>query len=149
MPTIYLDACCLNRPFDDQSQPRVHLESEAILILLARVKTNEWEWLSSTVLDLEINQITDPARKNRIKLLMTAVHRVVLVQTIEAQRGKELSAMDIPAIDALHIACAESGGADVLLTTDDRLLRQTARLAKQLRVRVENPLTWVKEQSEK
>ena len=24
--------------------------------------------------------------------------------------------------DALHIACAESGGADVLLTTDDRML---------------------------
>lgn len=149
MPTIYLDACCLNRPFDDQSQPRVHLESEAVLIILARVKTNVWEWLSSTVLDLEINQITDLTRKNRIKLLMTAVHRAVLVQTMEAQRCKELSALGIPAIDALHIACAESGGADVLLTTDDRLLRQTARLAKQLRVRVENPLTWVKEQSEK
>jgi len=99
------------------------------------------------VLDLEINQITDLTRKNRIKLLMTAVHRAVLVQTMEAQRCKELSALGIPAIDALHIACAESGGADVLLTTDDRLLRQTARLAKQLRVRVENPLTWVKEQS--
>ena len=52
MPTIYLDACCLNRPFDDQSQPRVHLESEAVLIILARVKTNVCEWLSSTVLDL-------------------------------------------------------------------------------------------------
>jgi hypothetical protein len=27
---IYLDACCLNRPFDNQSQERVRLESEAI-----------------------------------------------------------------------------------------------------------------------
>jgi len=48
MSTIYLDACCLNRPFDDQSQPRVHLESEAVLIILARLKTREWEWLGST-----------------------------------------------------------------------------------------------------
>jgi hypothetical protein len=25
---IYLDACCLNRPFDDQSRYRIRLESE-------------------------------------------------------------------------------------------------------------------------
>ncbi len=146
MPTIYLDACCLNRPFDDQSQPRVHLEAEAVLIILARLKTREWEWLGSTVLALEINQITEPARKARIQLLMTAIQRSVFVQTAEHNRGKELSALGLPAVDALHLACAESGGADVFLTTDDRLLRQAKRMATQLRVRVENPLTWIKEQ---
>ena len=26
---VYLDNCCYNRPFDDQTQERVHLESEA------------------------------------------------------------------------------------------------------------------------
>ena len=26
---IYLDVCCLNRPFDDQSQDRVRLDAEA------------------------------------------------------------------------------------------------------------------------
>lgn len=25
---IYLDNCCYNRPFDDQTQERIHLESE-------------------------------------------------------------------------------------------------------------------------
>ena len=25
---IYLDVCCLNRPFDAQSQPRIRLETE-------------------------------------------------------------------------------------------------------------------------
>ena len=106
-------------------------------------------WLGSTVLDLEINQTTDLARKARLKLLITATHRVVSVQSGEAKRGRELSALGMSAIDALHIACAESGGADVFLTTDDRLLRQAIRLAAQLRVRVENPLTWIKEQTEK
>ena len=148
MPTIYLDACCLNRPFDDQSQPRVHLEAEAVLILLARFKSGEWKWLGSTVLDLEIDQTADPTRKARIKLLMSATHRTVSVQADEEKRGKELSALGIPAIDALHIACAETGGADVFLTTDDRLLRQATRMAAQLRVRVENPLTWAKELGE-
>ena len=32
----YLDLCCLKRPFDDQSQPRVRLESEAMLALLGQ-----------------------------------------------------------------------------------------------------------------
>jgi predicted nucleic acid-binding protein len=147
MPTVYLDACCLNRPFDDQAQPRIHLESEAVLIILARFKRNEWEWLSSPVLDLEINQIADPIRKVRIKLSMSAIHRVGSVGTGEEKRGKELTALGLSAVDALHLACAESGGADVFLTTDDRLLRQATRLATHLRVRVENPLTWIKEQS--
>ena len=35
---IYFDACCLNRPFDDQRQPRVRLEAEAISHLLNRQK---------------------------------------------------------------------------------------------------------------
>jgi len=102
-----------------------------------------------TVLDMEIEQTTEPTRKARIKLLMTAIHRVISVQVAEEKRGKEISALGLPAVDALHIACAESGGADVFLTTDDRLLRQATRLAAQLRVRVENPLTWIKELMEK
>jgi predicted nucleic acid-binding protein len=47
--------------------------------------------------------------------------------------------------DALHLACAERAEVDVFLTTDDRLLRRAKRLAAQLRVRVENPATWVRE----
>ncbi|WP_256875212.1 hypothetical protein [Nostoc sp. C052] len=45
--------------------------------------------------------------------------------------------------DALHIACAEVGNADILLTTDDRMLRLVARCRNLLQVRVENPLHWV------
>ncbi|MBG1258672.1 hypothetical protein [Nostoc commune] len=47
--------------------------------------------------------------------------------------------------DALHIACAEAGNADVLLTTDDRMLRLAARYKDLLQVRVENPLQWLRE----
>jgi hypothetical protein len=33
---ISLDVCCLQRPFDDQSQARVRLESEAVILILAQ-----------------------------------------------------------------------------------------------------------------
>lgn len=149
MTTVYLDICCLNRPFDDQSQPRVHLEAEAVLIVLARLRQHDWEWLGSTVLEWETEQDPESTRKARIKLLISGMHRVISIQEEQVTRGKELSALGVPTIDALHFACAEIGSANVFLTTDDRLLRQAVRLARLLRVRVENPLTWVKEMDEK
>ena len=38
MVRIYIDTCCLNRPFDDQTQDRIHLETEAILIILKHME---------------------------------------------------------------------------------------------------------------
>jgi predicted nucleic acid-binding protein len=48
------------------------------------------------------------------------------------------------AYDALHLACAEHGNADVFLTTDDQLLRLATEKAEMLAVKVDNPLTWLK-----
>jgi hypothetical protein len=38
---IYLDACCLNRPFDDQTQARIRLEAEAVLMILMECELSE------------------------------------------------------------------------------------------------------------
>jgi hypothetical protein len=47
--------------------------------------------------------------------------------------------------DAVHLAAAEDGAADVLLSCDDRFCRTAARHRKSLRVAVRNPLEWLKE----
>ncbi|HPZ08922.1 MAG TPA: hypothetical protein PL110_12455 [Candidatus Eremiobacteraeota bacterium] len=39
---IYLDTCCLNRPFDDQTQDRNRLEAEAIMIILLNLASDKW-----------------------------------------------------------------------------------------------------------
>jgi len=52
MTSVYLDVCCLNRPYDDQAQPRIHLEAEAVLIILARCRAGDWTRMSSDVVDL-------------------------------------------------------------------------------------------------
>lgn len=144
---IYLDVCCLNRPFDDQTQARIHLEAEAVLMILAQCETGDWEWISSEVIELEINQTPDPDRRRRVQLLASHAHRSVAVGKSEIKRAQQFEAWGISAFDALHLACAESGEADVFLTTDDKLLRKSAVHAKQLHVRVENPLQWLKEVS--
>ncbi len=54
MTKIYLDTCCLNRPFDDQTQERIRLESEAVLAIISRIEKGEWDWIGSDVLMDEI-----------------------------------------------------------------------------------------------
>jgi hypothetical protein len=40
---IYLDACCLNRPFDDQTQSRIYLEAQAIMTKLKSMSIRDLE----------------------------------------------------------------------------------------------------------
>lgn len=143
---IYLDACCLNRPFDDQTQDRIYLETEAILLIMMRFKAwSDWQWIGSEVLNFEIEQMPDMERRHRVSLLAKDINKSIIVGQKEIERAIQLETMGFNSFDALHIACAESGRADVFLTTDDKLLNKANNFSKQLLIRVENPLTWLRE----
>lgn len=145
MKLVYLDTCCLNRPFDDQTQAHIHLEAEAVLLIMARCVARQWEWLSSDILDYEIAQTPDPERRARVDLLARYAQRYVTVDGDITERAMALETLGLDAFDALHIASAEAGQADVFLTTDRVLLRRAARIAGALSIRVVNPLTWLRE----
>ena len=66
---IYLDCCCLNRPFDDQSNPTVHIELEAIKIIISLCKRKIFTLVSSEILEFEINKTSDILRRERLKIL--------------------------------------------------------------------------------
>lgn len=70
MRTIYLDLCCLNRPFDDQHQPRVRLEAEAVLGLVQLARLGDLNWIASDVLDLESSRNPDVDRRGKIEVLL-------------------------------------------------------------------------------
>jgi len=57
-----------------------------------------------------------------------------------SRRARELRAQGLRDLDAFHLAEAERGGADVLLTTDDRFIRAARALQPASPVRVENPV---------
>ncbi len=146
MPRIYLDACCLNRPFDDQSQDRIRLESEAVLLILIRVQQREdWLWVSSDMLQYEVEQTPDAERRRRVRALVSFADVEPEVTDDVAKRAVELQSLGFKAVDALHVACAEASRGDVLLTTDDRFLRAARRNTGQLHLRVENPIDWLRE----
>lgn len=65
---IYLDVCCLNRPFDDQTQDRIHLEAEAILSILNHSQSTDWRVMGSYAIDYEISKIPDPDKRLMVKI---------------------------------------------------------------------------------
>jgi len=140
---IYLDACCLNRPFDDQGQARIQLESDAVLIIIERVAAAVWVLLGSDVLLAEIAAIPDPVRRDRVATLARYCSEVLTSSQAELERAEGLERAGFHGMDALHIACAERMAADTFLTTDDALLRCARRNVLQLRVTVANPAHWV------
>ncbi len=144
---IYLDVCCLNRPFDDQTQDRIRIESEAVLTILNRCLSGEWQLVGSEVVDFEISKIPDEDRKQSVSILTGLVGYKTIVDEAMKKRAVELQSLGFKPFDALHIACAESGDVDVFLTTDDALSQKTLRRNKNkvIKVRVANPLKWVTE----
>jgi predicted nucleic acid-binding protein len=146
---IYLDVCCLNRPFDDNAQDRIRLESEAVLAILRRYQGRSRSLLGSEVIDFEISQIPDDERRQKVMLLSAVLRPCIIVDVNAEKRAIELEKLGFRPIDALHIACAEKGKADVLLTTDDDLLRRALQYKEGLKVRVENPVKWLMEEIER
>ena len=144
-PLVYLDVCCLNRPFDDQRQARIRLEAEAVRAVLAAVADGDVRWLGGEVLDAEIARNPDAERRRQVQALAAlAPERVTLVE-VDRQRARGLVEAQLGTFDALHLAGAEARRADVLLTTDDRFVRRAARVDPASPVRVLNPVTWVTE----
>jgi hypothetical protein len=139
---FYLDVCCLNRPFDDQSQGRIRLESDAVILILENAKQRNWRWVSSRVVDLEVARISDPNRRRRIELILGDCDEWTPIGAAEEKRARELEGLGFASFDALHLTCAESAGVAIFLTTDDRLVKRGRRHAKILKLRVENVLRW-------
>ena len=145
MLRVYLDVCCLNRLFDDQRQDRVRLESEAMLLILGRCEAGAWQWLSSAVVEEEVNNTPSSERRSRVRNMLSGAYNTVALTDAAIARAQELKAMGFRTYDALHLACAEQATVDVFLTTDNRVLRIATRHTAQLKVRVANPLDWLLE----
>ncbi|NEO86709.1 MAG: type II toxin-antitoxin system VapC family toxin [Spirulina sp. SIO3F2] len=139
--SLYLDACCLNRLFDDWSQARIRLEGEAVLEILGRCQLTDWQLVSSFALTAEIRRT--PSRDRQEQVLAALEMAAFTIESTPAiiDRAQALVRQGIKNFDALHLACAEHGQISVFLTTDDRLLRRAKTLM--LNVLVENPVTWL------
>jgi len=121
---IYLDNCCFNRPFDDQSSLIVHLETEAKLYVQELIRQGELLLLWSFILDYENGAHPFAEARNRIaEWKKMAVADCGLNGKI-SDKANELMKLGLRQIDAAHVACAIYLGADFFLTTDKRILNK-------------------------
>lgn len=142
---IYLDVCCLNRPFDDQTQLRIHLESEAVLAIIKQVEQAGWTWVSSEALIYEISKTPNVARKERLWSLESgASERLELNEEIY-QQAEMIKQLGFAVLDALHLACAIKAEVDIFLSTDDKLLKKSQLHFERIKLNTANPLAWLQE----
>ena len=122
---VYLDNCCYNRPYDDQSQIKVFLETQAKLHIQRLIIEGKIELVYSYMSRYENSQNPFEIRKNTIENFFK--NATVYVDESRAdnvvQKARQIMSTRIKEKDAIHVACAIIAGADYFLTTDMRLLK--------------------------
>jgi len=148
MSILYLDMNIYKRPFDDQRQMRIQLETLAITAILALLESDALSARWSFVLDYENSRDPVADRREFAQYVARCCQKTVEPDESIREFARQLADMHgVHARDALHLACAEQSGCDYLLTCDDRLVAQGHRLRDQgiLHLKVLNPLDFVKE----
>jgi hypothetical protein len=144
---IYLDLCCLKRPFDAQDQPLVRLQTEAVVSILALPgELAEFVRAPAQALENSFNPVQ--MRRDAVDLWLAQAPAPSFSDEVMSARVANLLTMGFKSFDALHLASAELSGADVFLTVDLPLLKLASRLSAQLRVRVADPVSFLEEISQ-
>ena len=142
---VYFDACCLNRPFDDQSQARIRLETEATEHLLRAVEEGRLLWIASDALLYEIHKCPEADRRTAVLTLCACATERVAIDEAAMQHAIDLRLHGLRDLDALHLACAERSGVEALVTTDDAFISVARRLTPASSTRVVNPVVYALE----
>ena len=120
---VYLDTSVYNRPFDDQKQPRIWLETLAFSIILQMIEQGEALLVSSSVVEYETSRNPHAERRAWVRKIGRLAQWKLKVDRDTRNRAQMLEEGGIKAMDALHIACAEQAKVDFFITCDDRLIR--------------------------
>ena len=115
---LYLDNCCFNRPFDDQTQLKIHLESQAKLAVQDMIINQKHSLVWSYMLEYENSQNPFEIRKDSIVKWKDIADTYVEENENILAVAEELLSKGIKAKDAIHIACAAETHCDYFLTTD-------------------------------
>jgi predicted nucleic acid-binding protein len=122
---IYLDNCCFNRPYDDQSSTIVHIETEAKLDIQTFVKEGKLDLAWSFMLDYENSQNPFTIRKIEIQLWesIASFHQEAM-ESIRDRAREIIELYNFDIKDAIHLACATHLQCHWFITTDKQMLKK-------------------------
>lgn len=139
---LYLDNCCFNRPYDEQSHSRIYLETQAKLYVQEQILNGQHSLVWSYILQYENDQNPHIAHKHEIaKWKKLSKHWIAASDDIIIT-AKHYQTLGLHVKDALHCACAVKANADFFLTTDKQLINKASAISE---LKVINPLRFIDE----
>jgi len=115
---LYMDNCCFNRPFDNQSQLKIYLETQAKLAIQEKILSGEYSLVWSYILDYENEQNPHDPIKREINKWQAHSELSITESSVVLEKARSLMQSNIEIKDALHVACAISAAVDYFITTD-------------------------------
>jgi predicted nucleic acid-binding protein len=139
---LYLDNCVFNRPFDDQSNIKILLDAEAKLKIQENIRLGLYELVWSYILDYENEKNPFQERREQIRQWKKYANTDIEASDQLIHLAKSLNQKGLKEIDALHVACAITAGADYFLTTDKGILKKSAIIED---ISIKDPIDFIKE----
>jgi hypothetical protein len=139
---VYLDNCCFNRPYDDQSQTRIEIETKAKMFIQRKITDGEIEFVWSYILDFENGNNPFLEKRNAIAAWKKLAIAYVDESEDVIQSAERITESGVKESDSLHVAASITGGCDYFITTDDRIKCPNAP------VKIVNPMEFVMDWSD-
>ena len=140
---IYLDHCAYNRPFDDQKNIKIQLETSAKLHIQDQIRQGMYDLVWSYISDLENNYNPNIENKNSIQAWENIAKFKCRSSDKILLHGIKIMEKGIGVNDALHIACAMESQCEYFITTDTGLTNK-----KIDKVRMINPIDFIRRMEE-
>jgi predicted nucleic acid-binding protein len=137
---VYLDNCSFNRPFDNQVQLIIRLETEAKLFIQTKIVTGEINLIWSYILEYENSLNPFPERKEMIMNWKKVASETILESPGLLLKAKEIQSLGLKPKDSLHVACAVDAYCDYFITTDRGILKKINTFEK---VRIISPINFI------
>lgn len=140
---VYLDTSVYNRPFDDQTQTRIKLETEVFLFILEKAVAGEIIILGSSALLYENSQNPFAERKERVSSYLRIASRLIKLNDSIKKKALFFESTGLGSVDALHLTYAEFGSAQYFLTCDDAIIKKAKKNKRIFKMDICNPLEFV------
>ena len=134
----------IKQSFDDQSQLRIKLESEAKLKIQEEIRAGRLQLVWSYIIDYENSK--NPFAERKKQIVVWKKYAIVDIQenTEIIEKANSLSRKGMRKMDSLHIACAIYSQCDYFLTTDDKVLKKPDIIEE---INIVDPFGFIKEVS--
>lgn len=138
---VYLDNCCFNRPYDDQTPLQIRLETEAKMQIQDEIRSKKIELGWSFILDYENSQNPMEERKKEIALWKELSNSYAEESQNILSTMNEIINTGIKPLDALHISCSIELKCDYFVTVDKGILKKKEILNK--KIKILNPIEMI------